>query len=337
MLAYCAPMGECGTDQMEASETPPVTFFLFAYQQEKVVREACEAALAQDYGNLEVVFSDDCSTDATFAIMEDVAAAYRGPHRVRLNRNVRNLGLIGHVNRAMEISTGELIVAAAGDDISVPLRTRKLVETYLATGRRANSVHSAVEAMDMRGNRLGVRTPPIRAVLEADSELVLRHALIIGATHAWTRRVFEVFGPIRCSGTYEDLAIVYRSSLIGQIAYVDQPLVRYRVGEGLTTKTRTESWRTHGLRRRSLRLSTLEQRRADLEVLGRPVPRRLHTAMAFERMAKNFYHGDLVLMGLELLRRPVLVVMAVRRITWALALSLRSRVRALVHSGSARG
>jgi len=81
---------------------PRVTFFLFAYNQADFIRDACEAALAQTYTPLEVILSDDCSSDETFQIMQDVVASYSGPHQVRLNRNDQNLGLIGHVNRAME-------------------------------------------------------------------------------------------------------------------------------------------------------------------------------------------------------------------------------------------
>ena len=43
-----------------------VSFLVIAYNQERFVREACEAALNQDYPNLEIIFSDDASTDATY-------------------------------------------------------------------------------------------------------------------------------------------------------------------------------------------------------------------------------------------------------------------------------
>ena len=92
-----------------------VSFFLFAYNQELYIREACEAALAQDYADLEVVFSDDCSTDRTFEVMQEVARVYQGPHKIVLNRNRENQGLIGHVNLSHQISSGDLIVVAAGD------------------------------------------------------------------------------------------------------------------------------------------------------------------------------------------------------------------------------
>ena len=40
-------------------DRPLVTFFLFAYNQEKYIEEACRAALAQTYSPLEIIFSED--------------------------------------------------------------------------------------------------------------------------------------------------------------------------------------------------------------------------------------------------------------------------------------
>jgi len=275
-----------------AERRPSVTFYLYAYNQEATVREACLAALAQDYPS-EIIFSDDCSKDRTFAVMAEVAASYAGPHAVRLNRNETNLGLVRHVNRSMELAAGELVVAAAGDDASVPERTRRLVEAYLAAGGRANSIHSAVQAIDARtGAFLGVRRPPILRFSTDPDDLALRHSLVFGATHAWTRRVFEVFGPIAYAGTYEDLIIAFRSALLGPIAYVDEPLVRYRVGHGMTTAPWRSTLRSIGAATARKRLATLEQRRVDYRTIGRSVPGALDRAIACERVWSDAFGGE---------------------------------------------
>ena len=64
-----------------------VTFVLFAYNQEKYIREAVEGALSQTYGAMEIILSDDRSTDRTFEIMEEVVAEYTGIHEVILRKN----------------------------------------------------------------------------------------------------------------------------------------------------------------------------------------------------------------------------------------------------------
>src|SRR5688572_14160607 len=99
-----------------------VTLALFTFNQEPYVREAVRAVLAQDYSPLDIIISDDASTDDTFRILEDELQGYDGPHRIRLNRNARNLGVGEHVNLLAGMSNTNFIVLAAGDDIALPQR-----------------------------------------------------------------------------------------------------------------------------------------------------------------------------------------------------------------------
>ena len=89
--------------------------------------------------------------------MQEMAAAYRGPHRIILNRNPTNLGHARHVERIMEISSGAFIVESAGDDISLPERTERLVAAWLASGRRAHAVHSEKQDIDADRREDGLR------------------------------------------------------------------------------------------------------------------------------------------------------------------------------------
>jgi glycosyltransferase involved in cell wall biosynthesis len=207
---------------------PLVTFALFAYNQEKFIREAVKGALAQTYAPLQIILSDDCSRDNTFKVMREVANDYEGPHEIVLNRNVHNLGMGGHINRVMEVAKGELIVVAAGDDISRPTRTEELVAAWSSGG--VFCLCSNVTIMDEGGvdRAASVRIPPIpveswqEAIQHAESHAVL------GCTHAWDRLVFDTFGPLPYADMHEDLTIRYRASLLGKVAYVDKPLVRWR-------------------------------------------------------------------------------------------------------------
>src|SRR5215212_7155005 len=99
-------------------DRPLVTFALFAYNQERFIAEAVRGALSQTYSPLEIIISDDGSTDRTFEIIEGEVAGYAGPHEIRLNRIEQNIGWGAHINLVMEMVKGKLIVVAAGDDVS---------------------------------------------------------------------------------------------------------------------------------------------------------------------------------------------------------------------------
>lgn len=209
-------------------KTPLVTLALFAFNQEAYIRDAVRSALAQSYSPLQIIFSDDASADATFAIIEAEAAAYNGPHRIVLNRNAKNLGIGGHINRMMELAEGELIVAAAGDDLSLPDRVSRLVEAWGGAGFQADSLHSSVFRITPEGEDYDLFSLKHRHVT-SPREFIKRN-VIVGASHAWTKRVFDKFGMLNPKIICEDRVIGFRSSLCGGIQYIDQPLVKYRLG-----------------------------------------------------------------------------------------------------------
>lgn len=111
-------------------ERPLATFALFAFNQERFIREAIEGAFAQTYSPLEIILSDDCSSDATPAILEEMAATYRGPHKVIVRRGTRNIGTLAHVLQAARLASGEIFVVGAGDDISLPQRTEQILAAF---------------------------------------------------------------------------------------------------------------------------------------------------------------------------------------------------------------
>lgn len=215
---------------------PLVTLALIAYNQEQFIGEAITSALAQDYSPLEIVFSDDCSTDETWAMMQKAAGEYSGPHAIVLNRNPVNLHIGGHVNKVNQLARGELVVVAAGDDISVPHRVSTLVDAWLASGKKAGVLHSACTLITEEGEAMRQFGCPCLAQL-ASLEQAARHpAFVIGATEAWSKAIFNRFGDLRRDMVHEDHALGFRSLLAEMpIVYVDQPLVSYRQGSGIST------------------------------------------------------------------------------------------------------
>lgn len=257
----------------QGDEPVLATFFLITYNQERYVRKALEGAFAQTYSPLEIVVSDDCSKDATFRIVEEMCAAYDGPHRIVLNRNPVNLGLIGHINAITSLCSGELIVYAPGDDISLPERTEKLVERYLATGRGASLIHSSVILIDDEGRREGVRIPPLLEHGLDLAEMALSSALIIGASSAFTRRIENTFGPISYDKCIEDLVMGFRSALAGGFECVEEPLLLYRHESGITARSDIRKQSLAQALKREIRnqeifLAVLSQRLDDLRHIG---------------------------------------------------------------------
>jgi glycosyltransferase involved in cell wall biosynthesis len=214
-------------------EKPLITFALFAYNQERFIREAVEGALSQTYSPLEIILSDDCSSDGTFEIMHNLAAGYYGQqqNKIILNQNETNLGIGAHINRVMELANGELIVVAAGDDISLPHRTAEIYKSWINSDKKAFSLYSEFEMIDACGNvingHIKNQFPQERPLLFFSKTLT---SSVSGCTHAWHRKVFDFFGPLP-NIICEDLAIPPRSMLLGRIVCIENSLVKYRIHE----------------------------------------------------------------------------------------------------------
>lgn len=213
---------------MIENNKPLVTFVLFAYNQESFICEAVEAALAQTYTHLQIIISDDSSTDGTVGVIEKTLEAYRGPHTVVLNVNQINLGIGSHVNKLCKMAEGELIVVAAGDDVSRPDRTEKLVNAWILGGKRRASICSDVAAVDRDGVFLEkLSGAPFSGSIE--NGIRTYFSGVIGAAHAWRSDVFQVFGEMLENTVCEDRVIPLRSAFLGGAEYVPECLVNYRV------------------------------------------------------------------------------------------------------------
>ncbi|MDA9020354.1 glycosyltransferase [Flavimaricola sp.] len=166
-------------------DRPRVTFVLFAYNQERYIRDAINGAFSQTYSPLEIIISDDCSTDQTFDIMKDLAANYNGQHCVQVIRNATNLGLVNHLLARSKGASGKFLVVAAGDDISYPNRVERLTENWLSTKKIAitSNYDEITQDGDLVGANLTFRTalPGFAAAYERIfwSELPLSNGSLI--------------------------------------------------------------------------------------------------------------------------------------------------------------
>ena len=212
------------------NDRPLVSILLIAYNQEGFVAEAVRAALNQTYQPLEIIISDDASGDGTFTAIEDAVRAYSGPHRVIVRRNGTNLGIGAHLSLLAQLASGELLVVAAGDDISLPNRCELVVKCWIDHGRRPDLIASALTDMDDSGITHGRITPTDLGTYRSFEDWAARQPWVIGASHVWTRRLFHQFGPIMQGAMAEDQIMTLRAIVAGGAISLGDPLVNYRRG-----------------------------------------------------------------------------------------------------------
>lgn len=223
-------------ENISEMEKPLISFCLFAYRQEDYIEQAIRYAFAQTYSPLEIVLSDDHSPDRTFEIMRKMTENYSGPHRIVLNQNPVNLGLVEHINHVVtQCATGELLVAAAGDDWSAPERVETIFRKWDEGGREAYSIFSGTTVVDESGTQtirterpqdLGFPTGPVQ--ISCAAYIKQLGIYTPGATQAFHRDVFTRFGTLDITQKAEDRNIAMRAMILGKVLLIDDLLVFYR-------------------------------------------------------------------------------------------------------------
>ena len=220
-----------------APNRPLVSFALFAYNQERYVREAIMGAFSQTYEPLEIILSDDCSTDRTFEIMLEMVSQYRGPHQVRAVKTDKNLGVTSHVLLRGREAAGRIVVGAAGDDISTPERCAEHLKCYRDPNVMA--VSGSYDLIDEYGNVISpnVSGPISKQSLKNQSSLFInsecRYVVIQGSTASYRKEVFDLPLPNWKFTISEDNLLNYQIYSRGFcVDFLKIPLVKYRRHSG---------------------------------------------------------------------------------------------------------
>jgi glycosyltransferase involved in cell wall biosynthesis len=124
-----------------------VSVVVTTYNRAPKLPPTLDTILAQDFGDFELIVSDDCSPDAT----EAVGRAYeRRDPRVRYRRNPVNLRMPGNLNAAIAAANGEVIANLHDDDL---YRPGLLSRWVAALGRHPTAafVFNAHQVIDAHG------------------------------------------------------------------------------------------------------------------------------------------------------------------------------------------
>ena len=106
---------------MKECNIPLVSVPVVTYNSSKTVIETLDSIYNQTYPNIELIVSDDCSTDNTVEICRQWIEQHKERFvRVELLTAEKNTGVAGNGNRAEAACRGEWCKGIAGDDILLP-------------------------------------------------------------------------------------------------------------------------------------------------------------------------------------------------------------------------
>ncbi len=129
--------------------TPLVSVVVPTYNQEAYIAETLQSILNQTYTNLEIIVSDDGSTDRT---QEIILWFTEIDSRIKPFFSSQNKGIPYNFNRAFDACTGEWIAFFSGDDIMLPEKIAKQIDFVLKNPTVSFLMHE-VELFDQATER----------------------------------------------------------------------------------------------------------------------------------------------------------------------------------------
>jgi glycosyltransferase involved in cell wall biosynthesis len=121
------------------SNVPLVSVVIPTYNRARSVVRAIESAQRQSYPNIEIVVTDNASTDGTEEVVRALAEKDR---RIRYFRNEQNLGPVPNWKKGIQLAQGEYVKILFSDDSLEPHAVHKMITVFQQHGDQLGFVYS---------------------------------------------------------------------------------------------------------------------------------------------------------------------------------------------------
>ena len=214
-------------DFQVSEDRPLVSVIMASYNQKGLALKSLRSLLVQDYDNLEIVITDDMSSDdsceALIELCRDFCSQNPKRFQIILSRNPENLGVTLNYEYGFKLSHGDLIVTQGGDDIAYPNRVSKIVDSWISSGKKSKVIFHKVEPIDLDDKPCGYEW----------WDMTLRNP--IGAAMAYSSDVVNLFPAITRNRSFEDGVYCRRAAIFSDPLFIEEKLLGYRIGSGVTS------------------------------------------------------------------------------------------------------
>lgn len=222
---------------------PLVSVLMPIYNGERWLRESVESVLSQTYPRIELIMVDDHSTDGSGSL----ADSFR-QNNVKVIHNIKNAGINGSRNIALQSAQGFLIALLDQDDVWFPEKVSEQMALFRADASIDLVYADSYYAEDF--TRLSKRS---FQMCEPHRGYVYPYMLIKNFMPSLT--VLFTRDLLRESGVFDetywscaDYEFIVRLCRKARVDYVDKPLGIYRVHPGSFTAKNQERQYVEGIR-----------------------------------------------------------------------------------------
>lgn len=224
---------------MNVTDNPLVSVILITYNSERYVIEALESIKVQTWKNIELIISDDASTDHTIRICADWIVVNRNRFSsTKLITVSNNTGIPANCNRGIRASVGDWIKVISGDDLLID---SAIADNLMYAREFPDACFIAADVREINENGIMIRDKVINEGLIHFSNLpsakkqmkaYSRWPVFLNTPTFFCKREMMDKGNYFDEEfrIYEDMIMVIRSLERGyKLHYLKKPTVGYRV------------------------------------------------------------------------------------------------------------
>ena len=231
---------------------PKLTILMPVYNGAVYLAETLDSIFAQTYREFELLIVNDCSTDDSLEIIRSY-----DDYRVKIIKNVENLGQTKSLNKGIKLAHGEYIAVHDQDDISLPERLTRQI-AFLDCNKHIPIVGTLGEEIDEAGNTL------IKYDLPIDSESIFLSLLLdcspfIHSSMMFRKNVIlnEFKGYNEDYRFFQDYELWSRVSVKYELANINSNCVQHRVHSSASSKVNVKICNQEAINVKSEMLSFL--------------------------------------------------------------------------------
>jgi alpha-1,3-rhamnosyltransferase len=212
-----------------------VSVIVITYNSEKFVLDTLESIKEQDYLEIELIISDDCSNDRTLEICEKWLEKNKDRFkRSKIIKGDFNQGVVKNLEKGCKESKGEWIKIIAGDDILLK-NCISLNSRYVQDNNQINFLFSKVETFGKKEIILPSKDKIKYYTFSPDKQYfqLLLGNFILAPTSFIKRKRLEELGCFDSkTRIIEDLPMWLKATKAGEKLYfLDKITVKYRIHE----------------------------------------------------------------------------------------------------------
>ena len=218
-----------------------VSIVVISYNSSEFIIDTLESILKQDYSNLELIISDDCSKDNTVTLVENwLIENKKYFSNTLVLTSDTNLGTSKNLSRGCKNARGKWVKPVPGDDILLSNAIREYVE--FAEENNCEIVYSKIKKI--KGNTISKESYPINNVLfnknsEEQYDLLINGAPFYSPTEFYSKEFLERMNYFDYKyKLIEDFPFLVKATKSGvNIFFINEALMLYRVSENSTSNS----------------------------------------------------------------------------------------------------